>query len=111
VEFTPDQINDINTNLLLGTSYLNMVLGNLDGSQPLATAAYNAGPGRPRSWRSTLARPVEGAIFANRFVYRNAWLRQERDVERHLLRRVVRGQAAITQTAIGPGCSACEYAD
>ncbi|WP_050464558.1 lytic transglycosylase domain-containing protein [Herbaspirillum autotrophicum] len=64
VEFTPDQINDINTNLLLGTSYLNMVLGNLDGSQPLATAAYNAGPGRPRSWRSTLARPVEGAIFA-----------------------------------------------
>lgn len=64
VEFTPDQINDINTNLLLGTSYLNMVLGNLDGSQPLATAAYNAGPGRPRSWRSTLVRPVEGAIFA-----------------------------------------------
>src|SRR5450830_1417573 len=40
-EFTQDQINDINTNLLLGTSYLNMVLNNLDGSQALATAAYN----------------------------------------------------------------------
>lgn len=63
-EFTPSQINDINTNLLLGTSYLNMVLGNLDGSEALATAAYNAGPGRPRAWRSTLSRPVEGAIFA-----------------------------------------------
>jgi len=63
-EFTQDQINDINTNLLLGTSYLNMVLGNLDGSQALATAAYNAGPGRPRTWRSTLNRSVEGAIFA-----------------------------------------------
>jgi soluble lytic murein transglycosylase len=30
----------------------------------LATAAYNAGPGRPRAWRATLARPVEGAVFA-----------------------------------------------
>jgi len=40
------------------------VLGNLDGSQPLATAAYNAGPSRPRNWRSTLNGPVEGAIFA-----------------------------------------------
>jgi soluble lytic murein transglycosylase len=30
----------------------------------LATAAYNAGPGRPRAWRATLAKPVEGAIFA-----------------------------------------------
>ena len=41
-----------------------MVLNALDGSQALATAAYNAGPGRPRSWRSTLTRTVEGAIFA-----------------------------------------------
>lgn len=63
-EFRQDSINDINTNILLGTSYLNMVLGNLDGSQALATAAYNAGPSRPRNWRSTLNRPVEGAIFA-----------------------------------------------
>ncbi len=62
--FVPDQVNDIRTNILLGTNYLNMVLGNLDGSQTLATAAYNAGPGRPRTWRSSLTRPVEGAIFA-----------------------------------------------
>jgi len=64
LQFKQDQINDIRTNLRLGTSYLNMVLGNLDGSQALATAAYNAGPSRPRSWRSTLPGPVEGAIFA-----------------------------------------------
>ncbi|MBO9536481.1 lytic transglycosylase domain-containing protein [Herbaspirillum sp.] len=63
-EFTSDQVNDINTNLLLGTSYLGMVLNNLDGSETLATAGYNAGPGRPRTWRSTLPRTVEGAIFA-----------------------------------------------
>lgn len=62
--FSPSQINDIDTNILLGTNYLNMVLGDLGGSQALASAAYNAGPGRPRAWRATLTRPVEGAIFA-----------------------------------------------
>jgi soluble lytic murein transglycosylase len=62
--FSADQVNDVDVNLLLGTSYLNMVLGDLDGSQAMASAAYNAGPGRPRSWRATLTQPVEGAIFA-----------------------------------------------
>ncbi|MFC5472383.1 lytic transglycosylase domain-containing protein [Paraherbaspirillum soli] len=62
--FTADQISDVNTNILLGTNYLSMVLSDLDGSQVLASAAYNAGPGRPRAWRSTLAGTVEGAIFA-----------------------------------------------
>lgn len=62
--FAPHQVNDIDTNILLGTNYLSMVLSDLDGSQALATAAYNAGPGRPRSWRATLPGAVEGAIFA-----------------------------------------------
>ncbi len=62
--FSLRQVNDIETNITLGTNYLNMVLNDLDGSQALATAAYNAGPGRPRRWRSTLTRAVEGAIFA-----------------------------------------------
>lgn len=62
--FTPNQINNIDTNLLLGTRYLNMVLSDLDGSQVLATAAYNAGPSRSRAWRAFLTSPMEGAIFA-----------------------------------------------
>lgn len=62
--FSASQVNDVGTNILLGTNYLNMVLNDLDGSQALATAAYNAGPGRPRAWRSTLTHAVEGAIFA-----------------------------------------------
>ncbi len=62
--FSLSSLNDIKTNITLGTQYLNMVLANLGGSQTLATAAYNAGPGRPRQWRSTLDKPVEGAIFA-----------------------------------------------
>ena len=62
--FTLNNLNDTRTNITLGTQYLNMVLTNLGGSQTLATAAYNAGPGRPRLWRSSLERPIEGAIFA-----------------------------------------------
>ncbi|MDP9107784.1 MAG: transglycosylase SLT domain-containing protein, partial [Pseudomonadota bacterium] len=62
--FNPSQVTDVNTNIQLGTNYLNMVLHDLDGSQALATAAYNAGPGRPRAWRASLTRSVEGAVFA-----------------------------------------------
>ncbi len=62
--FLPEQVNDVDTNIALGTNYLNMVLTDLGGSQALASAAYNAGPGRPRAWRASLTRPVEGAIFA-----------------------------------------------
>ncbi len=58
------KINSLETNILLGTNYLNMVLNDLDGSQVLATAAYNAGPRRPKNWRSTLVRTVDGAVFA-----------------------------------------------
>ncbi|MCY1339520.1 Soluble lytic murein transglycosylase [compost metagenome] len=63
-DFSPQMMGDPNINILLGTSYLNMVLTDLDSSWTLASAAYNAGPGRPKAWRSTLAQPVEGAIFA-----------------------------------------------
>ena len=59
-----EQMNDINTNILLGTNYLSMIYNQFDGSAVLATAGYNAGPGRPRNWRQTLQHPVEGAIFA-----------------------------------------------
>jgi soluble lytic murein transglycosylase len=63
-DFTIARVNERDVNLRLGTAYLKMVLDDLEGDVVLATAAYNAGPGRPRAWRSTLVRPVEGAIFA-----------------------------------------------
>jgi len=62
--YVHNQVNDVDTNIALGTNYLNMVLTDLGGSQALASAAYNAGPGRPRAWRAALSHPVEGAIFA-----------------------------------------------
>ena len=60
--FRPEQINEQQTNLLLGTNYLKLALDDFQGSMPLAAAGYNAGPGRPRNWRNG---PVlEGAIWA-----------------------------------------------
>ena len=60
--FTADQINDRDTNITIGTAYLKLALDDLGGSMPMAAAAYNAGPGRPRTWRNG---PVlDAAIWA-----------------------------------------------
>ena len=63
-DFHPSRVNEFEVNTILGTNYLRMVLSDLNGSEVLATAGYNAGPGRPVQWRAKLAAPVEGAIFA-----------------------------------------------
>ncbi|MGC0151692.1 transglycosylase SLT domain-containing protein [Chromobacterium vaccinii] len=55
-------VNDIDTNVQLGTWYLRYVLDNLSGNMVMATAAYNAGPGRARNWQAD--RPLDGAIYA-----------------------------------------------
>ena len=57
------KMNDIETNIILGTNYLNIVLSNMNGSEVLASAGYNAGPNRARAWRASLGKMVEGAIF------------------------------------------------
>ena len=60
--YTPSLIADRDTNLRLGTAYLKLILDDFGGSQALAAAAYNAGPGRPRRWREG---PVlEPAVWA-----------------------------------------------
>ncbi|OYZ43464.1 MAG: lytic transglycosylase, partial [Acidovorax sp. 16-64-162] len=60
--FTADQITDRDTNITIGTAYLKLALDDFAGSMPMAAAAYNAGPGRPRSWRNG---PVlDAAIWA-----------------------------------------------
>ncbi len=61
-DFNHAQVHDANTNILLGTSYMRLVMENLDNHPVLASAAYNAGPGRARKWRAE--RPLEGAIYA-----------------------------------------------
>jgi soluble lytic murein transglycosylase len=56
-------VTEVDTNVTLGTYYLRHVLDTLDGYPVLASAAYNAGPGRARAWRPDGA-PIEGAIYA-----------------------------------------------
>ncbi len=51
MDYKSSMITDRDVNLKLGTAYLKLVLDDFEGSQTLATAAYNAGPGRPRRWR------------------------------------------------------------
>ena len=74
------------TNLQLGAYYFRRVLDDL-GSPVLATAAYNAGPGRARRWRDE--RPMEGAIYIETIpfnetrdyvkkVFTNAWYYRHR---------------------------------
>ncbi len=62
--FRVEQLHDLDTNLRFGTFYLKSVYDDLEGSTLLASAAYNAGPNRPRTWRTTLPAAVEGAVFA-----------------------------------------------
>lgn len=54
-------VNHPETNVRFGSFYLKRVLDDLQGSPVLATAAYNAGPGRARRWQA--AEPLEGAIY------------------------------------------------
>jgi soluble lytic murein transglycosylase len=50
--FSLDQLNNRDTNIAIGTAYLKLALDDFAGSLPLAAAAYNAGPNRPRAWRN-----------------------------------------------------------
>lgn len=59
--FHPNEMHDPAKNIRFGAYYLKHVQTTLDGSPVLATAAYNAGPGRAQRWRDN--RPMEAAIY------------------------------------------------
>ena len=60
--FRPEQLQQRKTNIAIGTQYLKLVMDNFQGSMPMAAAAYNAGPSRPRRWRN--GPEMEGAAWA-----------------------------------------------
>ena len=55
-------VTDLDINISLGTYYLKYVLEQLDNQPVLASAGYNAGPGRARAWQPDDA--MEGAIYS-----------------------------------------------
>ena len=87
--FTADQINDRDTNITIGTAYLKFALDDLGGSMPMAAAAYNAGPGRPRTWRNG---PVlDAAIWAE-----NVPFSETRDYVKKVLSNTTNYAALLT---------------
>jgi len=87
--FTADQINDHETNITIGTAYLKLALDDFAGSMPMAAAAYNAGPGRPRSWRNG---PVlDAAIWAE-----NVPFAETRDYVKKVLSNTTNYAALLT---------------
>jgi len=61
IPFKPETLYETPVNLRVGAGYLRMVLDSFKGSLPLAAAAYNAGPSRPRRWREGAT--VDAAIW------------------------------------------------
>ena len=60
VEYSPARLGEADYNMKLGATYLGGLMDDFGGSYVLATAAYNAGPGRPRSWVTTCGDPRQG---------------------------------------------------
>ena len=61
LQISPARVIEVETNVTLGARYLKLVNDDL-GHPLMASAAYNAGPGRARRWRDM--KPLEGAIYA-----------------------------------------------
>jgi soluble lytic murein transglycosylase len=51
MDYRADMLGDRDVNLQLGSAYLKRLVDDFGGSWAMATAAYNAGPNRPRRWR------------------------------------------------------------
>lgn len=60
-QYHDNMIHQLNTNIQFGTYYLRHVLESMNGQPVMATAAYNAGPGRAKRWADN--QPMEGAIY------------------------------------------------
>ncbi len=100
--FRPEQLTDRETNITIGTAYLKLALDDLDGSMPLAAAAYNAGP-RPPAHLAQRPGDRGGRLGREHPVRRDPRLRQEGAGQHHPVRRHPDRPAAVAEGAPGPG--------
>jgi len=111
LSYSPQRVEEVPTNVALGTRYLKFVLDDL-GSPVLASAAYNAGPARARRWRD--AKPLEGAVYAETIP-----LNETRDYVKKVMANTVfyaallEGKYVSLKQRLGivPPASAAEHAD
>ena len=62
-QHTTDRLTaDPDYNARLGATYLSQMAGLFDGNVSMMSAAYNAGPSRPRRWMATYGDPRKGEI-------------------------------------------------
>jgi len=100
--YKPEQVTDTVINLQLGSGYLKLVLDDLGGSQALAAAAYNAGPGRPRKWR-------DGPVLETAAWAENVPFTETRDYVKKVLSNAVvyaaqlKAQPASLKARLGAG--------
>jgi soluble lytic murein transglycosylase len=101
VPYQSQQITDRDMNLLLGSSYLKLLMDDFGGSMAMATAAYNAGPGRPRRWR-------EGPLLEPAAWAENIPFNETRDYVKKVLSNsvyysaVMGGKPATLKARLGP---------
>ncbi|MFW6378940.1 MAG: transglycosylase SLT domain-containing protein [Guyparkeria sp.] len=62
-----DRLSDPDTNVAFGTAYIGQMAERFEGQYPLATAAYNAGPGRVRDWMPAV--PLPGDVWVDTILF------------------------------------------
>lgn len=90
-DYRDSAINQLETNIAFGTYYLRHVMDTLDGYPVLATAAYNAGPGRAKRWRDSV--DMEGAVYAESIPFN-----ETRDYVKKVMSNAVYYSARFGQT-------------
>lgn len=62
VAYDSRRVHDPDTNIMLGSAYLQRMLNTWDSNVPLAVASYNAGPGNARKWVNAYGDPRSGRV-------------------------------------------------
>jgi soluble lytic murein transglycosylase len=103
--YDPDKLTkDPKYNARLGTTYLARMLDRYDGSYVLASAAYNAGPGRVDEWIETFGDPRDREVDAVTWIETIPFTETRNYVMRvleglHVYRARLRGKAVPVQLA------------